>query len=230
MTKHVLIVGAGPGLSSSIARRFGSEGWAVTLIGRTPERLERLVADLTAAGVRATSVVGDVAEHEALCATVRRVDAAQPVDACIFQPGGTAAPLVEVMKATVENVRPNLEVLVLGGVAVGQAILPGMLERGAGSLIFVGGGSSRAALPMFGNLGMAMAGLRSYAMTLSKAVAGTGVFAAFLTVAGEIATAAPDEGLIDPSALAERVWRLAEERSPSEVLMAASGEIALRSA
>ena len=53
-------------------------------------------------------------------------------------------------------------------------------------LVFVGGGSARTPLPVFGNLGMAMAGLRTYALTLNAALAEKGVHSAFYTVAGMI--------------------------------------------
>ena len=55
-------------------------------------------------------------------------------------------------------------------------------------------------LPVFGNLGMAMAGLRTYALTLNAALAEKGVHSAFYTVAGMIGT----EGRVKPGQLDPR--------------------------
>ncbi len=61
----IAVVGAGPGLGLSIARRFGREGFAVALISRTPANLDRLAAELTAAGSRPPG-------SPATCSTVPR--------------------------------------------------------------------------------------------------------------------------------------------------------------
>ena len=44
--QHILIIGAGPGLSTSIARRFGREGYAVTLVARNEQNLSTLAGQL----------------------------------------------------------------------------------------------------------------------------------------------------------------------------------------
>ena len=49
----IAIVGAGPGLGQSIARRFGREGFAVALISRTQSRLDDMVAELASRGIEA---------------------------------------------------------------------------------------------------------------------------------------------------------------------------------
>ncbi|HVW40005.1 MAG TPA: SDR family NAD(P)-dependent oxidoreductase [Amycolatopsis sp.] len=226
---HLVIVGAGPGLSLSTARRFGAEGYDVTLLGRTRQRLDQVAAELAADGVKAGVQVADATDHAGLRRVLTDVNAASTVDVCVFQPGTRADELVDVRAATVDNVRPNLELLVLGAVAMGEALLPAMTERGAGALLFVGGGSARLALPAFGNLGMAMSGLRNYAMTLHKALSGSGVYAGFLTVAGMIATARAGKDEIDPAGLADRAWRMVTDGHEPEVLMTAGGEIPVKS-
>lgn len=122
--------------------------------------------------------------------------------------------------------RPHLELLVLGAVALGQALVPGMAERGRGSLVFVGGGSARLPLPVFGNLGMAMSGLRTYALTLNAALAENGVHSAFCTVAGMIGTDGQVRpGQLDPRQLAERMYTLVRDRDAREVVMTPDGEV-----
>jgi NAD(P)-dependent dehydrogenase (short-subunit alcohol dehydrogenase family) len=166
-----------------------------------------------------------VTQHGALSGLVTAIDTEHPLDACVFQPSGGEA-IVDVLDTTVDNVRPNLELLILGAVAVGQALVPRMVDRGSGCLVFVGGGSARAPLPVFGNLGMAMAGVRTYALTLNAALADRGVHSAFYTVAGTIgAEDRVKPGQLDPRHLAERMFALVRDRDAREVLMTPDGEV-----
>jgi NADP-dependent 3-hydroxy acid dehydrogenase YdfG len=223
--KNLLIVGAGKGFARCTAREFGSQGWTVNLLARSRGRLDDLAASLADDSVAVHTHVGDATDHAALSRIVREIDTEFPLDACIFQPSGVGD-IVDVLDANVDNVRPNLELLVLGAVAVGQALVPRMVERRRGCLVFVGGGSARAPLPVFGNLGMSMAGLRTYALTLNAALAEKGVHSAFYTVAGMIGTEGRVKpGQLDPNHLAERVYSLVSDRDAREVLMTPDGEV-----
>jgi NADP-dependent 3-hydroxy acid dehydrogenase YdfG len=225
MAQNLLIVGAGAGFARASARRFGADGYAVHLVARSGDRLARLAEELTADGVATQTYAGDVTSHAELTRLVAEIDGKHAVDACIFQPGGGRSDLVDVLDVTVDGVRPNVELLVLGAVAVGQALVPAMIKRGSGCLVFVGGGSARLPLRDFGNLGMAMSGLRNYALALHIALADKGVHAAFYTVAGMIGTGELEPGQIDPLELAERMRKLVEERGPREVIMTPDGEV-----
>lgn len=226
MPKNLLIAGAGSGFARCTARKFGSQGWTVHLLARSRSGLDNLAASLAEDSAVVHTHVGDVTQHAALSGLVTAIDREHPLDACIFQPRG-AEDIVDVLNATVDDVRSNLELLVLGAVALGQALVPRMVQRGSGCLIFVGGGSARLLpLPVFGNLGMAMSGLRSYALTLNAALAGRGVHSAFYTVAGMIG--AEDDvqpGQLDPRALAERMYGLVGDRNAREALMTPDGEV-----
>jgi NADP-dependent 3-hydroxy acid dehydrogenase YdfG len=225
VAKNLLIVGAGKGFARCTARTFGQQGWTVHLVARSGGGLDELAASLAGDSVAVHTHVGDVTEHAALSRLIRDIDTGFPLDACIFQPSG-GGELVDVLETDVDNVRPNLELLVLGAVAVGQALVPRMVERRRGALVFVGGGSARASLPVFGNLGMAMAGLRTYALTLNAALAEKGVHSAFYTVAGMIgAEDQVNPGQLDPHQLAARMHSLVRDRDAREVLMTPDGEV-----
>lgn len=225
MTKNLLIVGAGPGFSRCTAREFGSRGWSVHLLARSQANLDAVAARLADDGVDVHTYVGDVTKHADLGAVLTAIDTEHRIDACIFQPRGSDD-LVDVLQATVDNVRPNLDALVLGAVAVGQTLVPRMVDRGDGCVVFVGGGSARAPLPVFGNLGMAMAALRTYALTLNAALTDRGVHSAFYTVAGMIgAEDRVKPGQLDPRTLGERMHALVRDRDAREVLMTPDGEV-----
>lgn len=225
MAKNLLIVGAGAGFARATARRFGADGWRVHLVARTLERLESLTHSLSGEGIVCESYVGDVTRHAELTRLIAELDDRWPIDAVIFQPRGSEL-VVDVKDAAVANVEPHLTALVLGGVAVGEALVARMVTRGSGSLVFVGGGSARLPLPVFGNLGMAMAGLRNYALTLNVALADSGVHCAFYTAAGAIGMDGEiREGELDPVQLADRMFTLVRDRDAKEVLMTPGGEV-----
>lgn len=225
MTQNLLIVGAGPGFARASAQRFGTQGWDIHLVARNAGRLDELARSLRNENIVCHPHIGDVTKHAELTYLIAELDTEQPIDAVLFQPRG-AEEIVDVRSATVANVTPHLNALVLGGVAVAETLVPRMVARGHGSIVFVGGGSARMPLPMFGNLGMAMAGLRNYALTLGKSLAGTGVHAAFYTAAGAIGLdgeVGADE--LDPKQLAERMFTLVTAADAREVLMTPGGEV-----
>ena len=67
-TKTLAVVGAGPGLGLSIAKRFGAAGFQVALLARNADRLDQLVGELDGQGVTARAYVADVADRPGLAA------------------------------------------------------------------------------------------------------------------------------------------------------------------
>lgn len=226
MNKHLVIIGAGPGLAFATAHRFATAGYSITLVGRTRSRLSELATNLATAGEEVSIEVADVTDHDGLRHTLRRIDDTHPVDAAIFQPSG-GSDFLDVLEATVDSTRPHIEMLTLGSIAVGEVLVPRMIARGSGSLVFVGGGSARTPLRYFGNLGPAMAGMRHYALTLSRALRDTGVTSSFFTVAGMIVAEPDGPQEIAVSALAERLHQLVDDDRVAEVLMTPDGEVAV---
>src|SRR4051812_23542211 len=74
-TKTLALVGAGPGLGLSIAKRFGSAGFQVALLARNAGKLDQLVGELTALGVTARPYVANVGDRQGLGAALGRVEA-----------------------------------------------------------------------------------------------------------------------------------------------------------
>jgi short-subunit dehydrogenase len=113
--------------------------------------------------------------------------------------------------------------------AVGFAalLLPELIERGSGALLFAGGLSSVVPMPPLGGLALASAALRNYAITLNAALQPAGVYAGTITIGGLIERgdihramqANPDlfgnltAATLNPDELADTVWRLYAERT-----------------
>ena len=73
--EHVLILGAGPGLSASVARRFGREGFRVTLLTRSETGLTEVAEELRADGITVDTVAGDAADPQHFRTTLEDIAA-----------------------------------------------------------------------------------------------------------------------------------------------------------
>jgi NAD(P)-dependent dehydrogenase (short-subunit alcohol dehydrogenase family) len=218
----IAVVGAGPGLGLSIARRFGREGFTVALISRSAANLDRLAAELAAGGIEAAGFEADVRDRptvkKALSAAAARFG---PVDVLEYSPAQHGAPsglaMTDVLHVTAENVQPQVEFYVYGAITAVQAVLDGMLERGRGTLLFTTGASSAMTMPPMGNVGIAGAGLRNYALALNAALADRGVYAAHVPLAVYIGSGGAET---QPDTIAELYWDLYLSRDQPERLYA----------
>ena len=84
----MLVLGAGPGLGMSVARRFGKEGYQVGLVSRSADRHPGYLDDLRASGVSAVAVAADVRAPGELRRAIDEVHAELgPVDVVYHGPG-----------------------------------------------------------------------------------------------------------------------------------------------
>jgi NADP-dependent 3-hydroxy acid dehydrogenase YdfG len=216
----IAIVGAGPGLGVAIGRRFGREGFKVALVSRSQSRLDALAAGLAEDGIDAAGFVGDVLDRPALAASLAAAgERFGGIDVLEYSPApagavGGLAP-VDVTQVTVENVQPQVEYYVYGGITAAQAVLPRMLERGSGTLLFTTGASSMLTFPQMGNIGIGSAGLRNYVLALNAALADQGVYAAHVPLATWIGSGGPET---QASTIAEIYWELYTSRDQAERL------------
>jgi short-subunit dehydrogenase len=68
--RHLLIVGTGPGLGASVARRFAREGYRLTLVARSQATIATLADQLRDGGTDVTVVVADAGDPDGLRAGV----------------------------------------------------------------------------------------------------------------------------------------------------------------
>jgi NAD(P)-dependent dehydrogenase (short-subunit alcohol dehydrogenase family) len=203
------VVGAGPGLGTAIARRFGEHGFRTGLVARDGERLARAVAALPAAG----AYPADITDGAGLRAALDRVQVELgPIDVLAFTPGPGGAPITQAADVTPDAVAAQFALHVLGAVTAVQHVLPGMLTRGTGTVLLTTGASSVVPMPVLGDVGIAMAGLRNWALGLHAALRPRGVHVAAVT----IATGIQAGGAGDPDAIAARYLALHERRDRAE--------------
>ncbi|MEC0236915.1 SDR family NAD(P)-dependent oxidoreductase [Paenibacillus kribbensis] len=175
--KILAIVGAGKGLGLSLAKRFGKEGFQVALIARNAVKLQEMEDELKAAGIEASSFTADIYSKEQIEQAITGIKAKYgKIDVLEFSPTPGNFPPTSVLELTVENARDQFEGYVVSAINVVNAVLPDMLARKEGSLLFTTGLSAMYPVPMMGNIGIAMSGLRNYIANLHSELSPKGIF------------------------------------------------------
>lgn len=202
--ESALIIGAGPGLSASLARLCSQQGMAVTVAARDAAKLEQLASDI--------------------CGTARECDAADPAsvdalfddtvaeygvpDLVVFNPSArTRGPFVEQDRDAVRNV---LMISCYAGFLVGQKAAQLMLPRGTGSIQFTGASASVKGYPQSASFAMGKFGLRGLAQSMARELQPKGIHVAHFVIDGGISKGPDDprndrgdDGLLQPDAIAE---------------------------
>ncbi|MBB4796171.1 NAD(P)-dependent dehydrogenase (short-subunit alcohol dehydrogenase family) [Streptomyces nodosus] len=117
------------------------------------------------------------------------------------------------LQTTAASARAQFELIVAGALTASRAVLPAMRESGDGALLFTTGMSAVRPMPMMGNTGIAMAGLRNWASAIHGDLAREGVYVGHLSIGLPIV---PGSGDGDPDAIAERWFQLAQTRDTFE--------------
>ncbi|MEU8632966.1 SDR family NAD(P)-dependent oxidoreductase [Amycolatopsis sp. NPDC048633] len=228
MPKVIAVLGVGPGLGLSIARRFGREGFTTALVSRTDTRHASYRASL--GGTPTHTYAADVTDPAQLKAVLARITAeAGELDTVYFGPAdATSGPgITPLTEAGADALRTPFEAIVSPAARLVEAVLPDMLKRGSGSLLFAGGLSGKYPMAMLGSLAPASAALRMYVLTLHAALRETGVYAGTLTIGGLIERGdihreftKQDHGFkvgtLDPDDIADRAWSLYNDREEAE--------------
>lgn len=181
--KTIAIVGAGAGLGMSIAKKFGQHGFRVALIARNEEKLNQLVIELEQLGIEAASFQADILNKEQIEKAFAAIKEKYGfIDVLEYSPTpsfDTVAPALDVSE---ENALYQFQYNVLGALSSVRQVLSDMLDKQSGALLFTTGGAAIHPVPMMGNVGIAVSGLRNYIFNLNSELADKGVYAGHLSI------------------------------------------------
>jgi short-subunit dehydrogenase len=181
--KTIAIVGAGEGLGMSIAKKFGQNGFRVALIARNEEKLNRLVIELEQLGIEAASFQADILNKEqiemAFAAVKERYGF---IDVLEYSPTPSINTVAPSLDVTEENALYQFQFNVLGALSSVRQVLPEMLDKQSGALLFTTGGAAIHPVPMMGNVGIAISGLRNYIFNLNSELSDKGIYAGHLSI------------------------------------------------
>lgn len=198
----VLVIGAGPGVSGALARRYGAAGYDVGLVRRDPSALEEMARALQADGVTTGWAAADVADPASLRAAVERFgEHTGRVDVLHFNPSAFRAK--DPLQLTVAELLEDVAVGVGALLTAVQAARPFM---GAGGRITATGSTAAdRPSPKAASLGVEKAGLRNLVRSLDRTLEPDGIRAVSVTVTGVLAPGDPGSPFF-PDRVAEALF------------------------
>jgi NAD(P)-dependent dehydrogenase (short-subunit alcohol dehydrogenase family) len=213
-----VVAGVGPGLGASLARRFAREGCRIALLARSPDFIDTLAAELRRRGTEVLAIPTDISEVDQVATAFQGIrERLGSVDLLVNNAsagGPFGQPLVEI---TPESFTRGWSVGVLGAFLCSQWVVPDMLRKGSGCILFTGATSSvRGAAISFSSAKFAMRGL---AQSLARELWPKGIHVAHIVIDGvirdrEIELGSEDqsgEPLMNPAAIAEAYWDLVKQ-------------------
>ena len=218
MKGSVIIIGAGPGLGSSLARRFAKEGHHVFIVRRErhSEELNLLCNEIQESGGSATAIPTDAREEEQVISLFSKVAKSGPIDCVIFNIGANVFFSIE--ETTSRVFRKIWEMGTFAGFLVGREAAKHMKDKG--TIIFTGATASMRGGSGFAAFSSAKFGLRAVAQSLARELGPKGIHVAHTIIDGAIdhpwiKENFPDiyklkevDGILNPDHIAEAYYNL----------------------
>jgi NAD(P)-dependent dehydrogenase (short-subunit alcohol dehydrogenase family) len=206
--KTALIVGAGAGLSASLARLFAREGMAVALAARGIEKLGALCSETGARAFACNATDAD--EVERLFGMVER-EIGSP-DVVVYNASGRArGAFVDLVPAEVAQA---MTVSAFGGFLVAQQAVKRMLPNKRGAILLTGASASVKGYAQSAPFAMGKFALRGMAQSMARELSPQGIHVAHFVIDGGIRSAARTEpagnpdSMLDPDAIALSYWNV----------------------
>jgi NAD(P)-dependent dehydrogenase (short-subunit alcohol dehydrogenase family) len=205
-----LIVGAGAGLSASLARALVRDGMRVALAARTPDDLATLAQE-----TGARSFACDASRRDDVERLFAELDSSGPPEVVVYNASfRTRGPLVELDPADVEKA---IAVSAYGAFLVSQQAARRMLPRRRGVILLTGASAGVKGYPQSAPFAMGKFALRGLAQSMARELAPQGIHVAHVVIDGGIRSARRSEppgaadSLLDPDAIAATYLHLVHQ-------------------
>ena len=184
MKGSVIIIGAGPGLGSRLARKFAKEGHHVFVVRRErhSEELNSLCDEIKESGGSAKAIPSDAREEEQVISLFSEVAKSGPIDCVVFNIGANVFFSIE--ETTSRVFRKIWEMGTFAGFLVGREAAKHMKDKG--TIIFTGATASMRGGSGFAAFSSAKFGLRAVAQSLARELGPKGIHVAHTVIDGAI--------------------------------------------
>jgi NAD(P)-dependent dehydrogenase (short-subunit alcohol dehydrogenase family) len=205
---NVLIVGAGSGLSASLAKLYSKRGMKVALVSRTIEDLA-LLSQETGAKLLACDASKPDEVRELFVSASKEIGEPEVV---IYNASyRSRGPFVDLDAADVEK---SIAVSAFGGFLVAQEAAKRMLPKGKGAILFTGASASVKGYAQSAPFAMGKFALRGLAQSMARELSPGGIHVAHFVIDGGIRSSRRPEpadrpdSMLDPDAIAESYWQV----------------------
>jgi NADP-dependent 3-hydroxy acid dehydrogenase YdfG len=228
MSKTIVIVGYGPGISTGVAETFGAQGFNIALVGRSQERLDAGVAALEAKNITAAAFPADAGDTAAITAAIGQArDKFGPINAIQWNAygSGETGDLLTADPAAISGV---FDVAINGLIAATAAALPDLKAAGDGAVLITNGAFGDLDPTIDGyavngkNMGLALANAAKKKLVglLVQRLKPEGVHVGEVMIAGSIAGtpwAAGNPNAIAIATVGDAFYRLFADRTDNYV-------------
>lgn len=218
--KAVLIIGAGEGNGSAIAKRFAREGYVACVVRRNAEPLQALVSSIEAAGGKARAFPVDARKEEAVVALVDQIEREiGPLEVLVFNAGANVPS--SILDETAQKYFKIWEMACFAGFLSAREAAKRMVTRGRGTILFTGATASMRGGAKFAAFAGAKHALRALAQSMAKELGPRGIHVGHIVIDGMVDTAfirdnfpqvyterMAKEGIMLPEHIAESYWQM----------------------
>lgn len=205
MAKSAIIVGAGSGISASVARRLAERGYRVCLAARKPEKLAALAEEI--GGVAQAC---DAADPASVAALFDALPADEPLGFALYN--ASARQRAAFADLDPDQVLNALMVSAYGGFLVAHQAVQRMLPQGEGAVFFTGASASVKGYAHSAPFAMGKFALRGMAQSMARELHPKGLHIAHFVIDGGVRNANRPErvepadrpdSMLDPDAIAD---------------------------
>jgi NADP-dependent 3-hydroxy acid dehydrogenase YdfG len=172
--RPAIIAGASSGIGAATATELAARGFPVALGARRVDKCEELAAQIRADGGEAVALSLDVTEADSVAEFVRRADE-ELGDIELLVAGAGDTFFGRLYEIDTEDFASQIQIHLIGANRLATAVLPGMVKRQRGDVIFIGSDVALRQRPHMGGYGAAKAGLLAMVTNLQMELEGTGV-------------------------------------------------------
>ncbi len=201
-----IIVGVGPGLGASLARRFAAAGHNVAVAARNVDKLAAIVDEIAGAGGTAKAYACDTTSEDDVVGLFKAAESdLGEMDVGIYNASGRArGPIAE---TTVAEFTDAWQRCCLGGFLVGREAARRLGPKGMGSILLTGATASMKGFPHSSTFAAGKFALRGLAESMARELHPKGVHVAHFNIDGGIGVDEGGEARLRPDAIAETYYQ-----------------------
>jgi short-subunit dehydrogenase len=170
----IVITGASSGIGRALALEYATQEVVLGLLGRDPDRLERIAVECRARGAIVKTGAIDVRDRASMAAWLADFDGTHPVDLVVANAG-------VLVKTEADEVEPAddsyalFQTNVLGVLNTVQPLIPRMMARRNGQMALIASVAAFTPLPHSPSYSASKAAVLNYGLSLRACLAGHGV-------------------------------------------------------